>query len=118
MRITNIHGDIKRGRLGGQAYQLKNGRQMRRGISKKGGVVSKTQNRQRVLFKRGLEWRASLSIEDRKSLESIAYRDNIRNQEGVIYDWSMLAMRLALARPTIRCVELLYITTGILPKGK
>ncbi|GAI34566.1 unnamed protein product [marine sediment metagenome] len=106
MRITNIHGDIKQGKLDGQAYQLKDGRQMRRGISKKGGVVSKTQNRQRVLFKRALEWRAGLSIENRKNMESIAYRDNIRNQDGVIYDWSMLAMRLALARPTIRCIEL------------
>lgn len=106
MRITNIHGDIKRGKLGGQAYQLTYGRQMRRGISKKGGVVSETQNRQRALFKRALEWRAGLSIENRKNMESIAYRDNIRNQDGVIYDWSMLGMRIALARVTFERIDL------------
>jgi len=106
MRITNTQGEIKKGRLGDQAFQLKNGRQMRRGISKKGGIVSKTQNRQRVLFQRALAWKATLNIDDKKNLESIAYRDSIRNQDGIIYDWSMLAMRIALARPTIHCVEL------------
>lgn len=106
MRITNIHGDIKRGRLGPQAYQLKNGRQMRRVISRKGGIVSKHQNKQRQLFKRGLAWRASLTLEDKQNLERIAFKYHFYNQQEVRLDWSMLAMKLALARVTFERIEL------------
>lgn len=105
MRITNVHGDVSRGKLGDSAFQLKDGKQMRRLVSKKGGITSKTQNKQRSLFRRGLTWRKELSHEDRQSLESIAYQNNIRNQDGVILDWSMLAMRIFMSSPTFTWKE-------------
>lgn len=106
MRITNTIGDIKRGKQDTAAYQLKDGQQMRRVISRKTGITSKPQNRQRQLFKLALKFKASLTQEDKRNLESMAYIYHVRNRDGVVFDWHMLAMKLALARPTFTCQEL------------
>jgi len=106
MRIINTQGEIKRGKLANAAYQLKDGQQMRRVIEKKGGITSKSQNKQRSLFRLALAFKKTLTPEDKRNLESIAYKYHFRNQDGIIYDWHMLAMKLALTRPTITCTKL------------
>lgn len=106
MRITNDTGDIKRGKQGCNAYQLKDGQQMRRVISRKAGIVSKPQNRQRQLFGLALRFKSSLSLEDKRNLESMAYIYHIRNRDGIVFNWSMLAMKFGLARPTITTTKL------------
>ena len=104
-RIISTTGDIKRGRQGEQVYQLKDGRQMRRLASRKSGIISKTQNRQRGLFQKALAWRKSLTLDERRALESLAYQHKARGDDGFILPWSMFALRIYLARPTFTLVK-------------
>jgi len=103
--IKNTAGDIKKGIQGDAVYQLSYGRQMRRIRSPKSGLVSQAQKKRQQLYSRALNWRASLSHHDRLVLNRLAQSTPHRDSHGAILSWDKMALRIALAIPTVKIVE-------------
>lgn len=105
VRITSKVGDIKTGKQGEAVYQRHYGRQIRRVRREKGGIVSKTQERRRNLFRQALDWRKDLNRHDRLVIAQYAYEGHFRDSERVTLTWDRMALKIALEVPLVEVVE-------------
>jgi len=101
VKIINDYGDIKVGAQAGSCYQRHYGIQMRRTISPKTGIESKTQRSQRRRFINGLAFRKALSQQAKMYLDGYCIAHRLVDNLGVSLTWDKLAMKICLEQPRL-----------------
>ncbi|MBA7542043.1 hypothetical protein ES705_34359 [subsurface metagenome] len=98
VKITNTLGDVKIGKQGEVVYQRKYGEQIRRGLSPKRAIPSPTQIAHRQLYRAALDWRKTLSRQNRIYLEGYCIANGLVDQLGVFLTWPRFALRIYLEK--------------------
>jgi hypothetical protein len=101
VKIVNSFGDIKTGKQGEVVYQRHYGLQVRRLCSPKSTTPSLHQTDQRTRFQQALQWRATLSLPERRFLEGYAIAHRIVDSYGVVLSWDKFANKIALETPKL-----------------
>lgn len=106
VKITNTAGDVKTGIQGLAVYQGHYGHQVRRVKAPKRGIPSKTQLKQRDLFRLSLTWKKTLTPHDRAWLKWHATNAGVIDSFGVPLTWNRYADKICLTRPTFRTCQI------------
>ncbi|MBA7577278.1 hypothetical protein ES708_19125 [subsurface metagenome] len=96
VKITNAIGDIKTGVQGEAVYQGKYGQQIRRTRQPKRGIVSEKQEQHRQTYRAALDWRKSLSLPNRRFLESYCISSWVVDRYKIPLPWHRFALKLYL----------------------
>jgi len=96
VKIVNTAGDIKTGVQGRVVYQRKYGQQIRRMREPKRAIASEAQIRHRQLYRAALDWRKTLSLANRRSLDGYAIANWIVDDHKIPLPWHRFALKLYL----------------------
>ncbi len=96
VKITNQQGDFKTGSQGEAVYQGRYGQQIRRTRQPKRAIPSQPQIAHRHLYRAALDWRKTLSPDNRRYLEGYCISNWVIDRYKIPLPWHRFALKLAL----------------------